>query len=291
MVVIIDDRADVWEWSPNLVKVIPCGCTPYPHSALLTDFRVDDFFVGIGDINSAFLPKLEPMTPVLPQEAPKPLKPEGEATTPTSDDSSDTIATQLTDTTLSLPSSSLSLDEELSLEEVEQSEIAKIEIITRNHMALDQQVEERPLARKQEELQVESSAEAGPSSNDSAPDVKEDDSPSAAPKHAARKALLKNDDIEFVRVQNVRSDVFETLASTLTVYELQLLDEIHRRFFVAYDVKPSDPPHLKRKPGKRPPKGPAEYDVRVSFRTLFKAVHELTLTNTDHHTPTTTADL
>lgn len=26
MVVIIDDRADVWEWSPNLVKVIPCKC-------------------------------------------------------------------------------------------------------------------------------------------------------------------------------------------------------------------------------------------------------------------------
>lgn len=24
MVVIIDDRADVWEWSPNLVKVVPC---------------------------------------------------------------------------------------------------------------------------------------------------------------------------------------------------------------------------------------------------------------------------
>ena len=24
MVVIIDDRADVWEWSPNLMKVIPC---------------------------------------------------------------------------------------------------------------------------------------------------------------------------------------------------------------------------------------------------------------------------
>jgi RNA polymerase II subunit A-like phosphatase len=24
MVVVIDDRADVWEWSPNLVKVVPC---------------------------------------------------------------------------------------------------------------------------------------------------------------------------------------------------------------------------------------------------------------------------
>ena len=28
MVVIIDDRADVWEWSPNLIKVIPCELTP-----------------------------------------------------------------------------------------------------------------------------------------------------------------------------------------------------------------------------------------------------------------------
>ncbi|KAK6544181.1 RNA polymerase II [Orbilia ellipsospora] len=40
MVVIIDDRGDVWKWSENLIKV-----TPY------------DFFVGIGDINSSFLPK------------------------------------------------------------------------------------------------------------------------------------------------------------------------------------------------------------------------------------------
>ncbi len=24
MVVVIDDRADVWEWSPNLIKVVPC---------------------------------------------------------------------------------------------------------------------------------------------------------------------------------------------------------------------------------------------------------------------------
>lgn len=31
MVVIIDDRADVWEWSPNLVKVIPCLCFLYQY--------------------------------------------------------------------------------------------------------------------------------------------------------------------------------------------------------------------------------------------------------------------
>ena len=40
MVVIIDDRGDVWKWNENLVKVAPF-----------------DFFVGIGDINSSFLPK------------------------------------------------------------------------------------------------------------------------------------------------------------------------------------------------------------------------------------------
>ncbi|KHJ33856.1 putative fcp1-like phosphatase [Erysiphe necator] len=43
MVVIIDDRADVWPKNrPNLVKVVPY-----------------DFFLGIGDINSSFLPKRE----------------------------------------------------------------------------------------------------------------------------------------------------------------------------------------------------------------------------------------
>ncbi|KAI5308436.1 Carboxy-terminal domain (CTD) phosphatase, partial [Ascosphaera atra] len=40
MVVIIDDRGDVWKWTENLIKV-----SPY------------DFFVGIGDINSSFLPQ------------------------------------------------------------------------------------------------------------------------------------------------------------------------------------------------------------------------------------------
>ncbi|CCF56687.1 hypothetical protein KAFR_0B03910 [Kazachstania africana CBS 2517] len=40
MVIIIDDRGDVWNWSPNLIKVVPYS-----------------FFVGVGDINSNFLPK------------------------------------------------------------------------------------------------------------------------------------------------------------------------------------------------------------------------------------------
>lgn len=46
MVVIIDDRADVWSWSPNLIKV-----EPY------------EFFVGIGDINAAHLGPNQPLVP------------------------------------------------------------------------------------------------------------------------------------------------------------------------------------------------------------------------------------
>ncbi|CAN6647376.1 RNA polymerase II subunit A C-terminal domain phosphatase [Trichomonascus vanleenenianus] len=40
MVAVIDDRGDVWNWSENLIKVVPYN-----------------FFVGIGDINSSFLPQ------------------------------------------------------------------------------------------------------------------------------------------------------------------------------------------------------------------------------------------
>lgn len=47
MVSIIDDRADVWDWSPNLVKV-----QPY------------EFFLGIGDINGAHLAPDAPLVPV-----------------------------------------------------------------------------------------------------------------------------------------------------------------------------------------------------------------------------------
>ncbi|KAL7796694.1 hypothetical protein V8C37DRAFT_371173, partial [Trichoderma ceciliae] len=47
MVVIIDDRADVWPMNrPNLIKVVPY-----------------DFFKGIGDINSSFLPKRQDILP------------------------------------------------------------------------------------------------------------------------------------------------------------------------------------------------------------------------------------
>ncbi|RSL96629.1 hypothetical protein CDV31_013402 [Fusarium ambrosium] len=60
MVVIIDDRADVWPLNrPNLIKVVPY-----------------DFFKGIGDINSSFLPKRQDVLPTLKQ---KPTSPKAKA--------------------------------------------------------------------------------------------------------------------------------------------------------------------------------------------------------------------
>jgi FCP1-like phosphatase family protein len=41
MVVIIDDRADVWEWSTNLVKVVPCkSYANLWRFSLVADFRL-----------------------------------------------------------------------------------------------------------------------------------------------------------------------------------------------------------------------------------------------------------
>ncbi|KAF9947112.1 Carboxy-terminal domain (CTD) phosphatase, partial [Modicella reniformis] len=54
MVVVIDDRADVWQYSPNLVKVHPY-----------------EYFVGAGDINAGHLPKQESIVKSDPSIVPK----------------------------------------------------------------------------------------------------------------------------------------------------------------------------------------------------------------------------
>ncbi|GAA6012742.1 hypothetical protein JCM8202_003430 [Rhodotorula sphaerocarpa] len=76
MVVIIDDRADVWDGSPNLVKVIPY-----------------EFFVGIGDINAAFLPKKKELVP--PPTAAQLASPPLAETTPESEGSASPLEVAL----------------------------------------------------------------------------------------------------------------------------------------------------------------------------------------------------
>ncbi|KAJ7184132.1 hypothetical protein C8R46DRAFT_1062975 [Mycena filopes] len=193
MVVIIDDRADVWEWSPNLIKVVPY-----------------DFFVGIGDINSAFLPKIEPLTPVTAPTV-TPPKAAASVTAPTLDPPPSADPAQLNP---SLPTA-------ISPTEAVQTEFTEKAMLTQNSIALEAQVEERPLAKKQEELEVEVASDE-PSTKPSSSEAAIAQEPT--PKKAQRKAaLLKNDDNELQRLG-------------------KLLDEVHQRFFTAYESRRTEDP-------------------------------------------------
>ncbi|KAF7436339.1 Carboxy-terminal domain (CTD) phosphatase [Pleurotus ostreatus] len=243
MVVIIDDRADVWEWSPNLIKVIPY-----------------DFFVGIGDINSSFLPKLEPLTPTGP-----PINPQGKFIS--------TAVGQLLNLFVSsaAPSSTPpnaaaaehALPSETPIttpEDAERAERETNQMLTQNSLALEAQMEERPLAKKQEALVASEDGQATktetPSPAESTSSETVVDTPPPTEKHV-RKALLKNDDFELERLT-------------------KLLDEVHKQFYSAYESRPQDD---KTRRGRRRESMNVLYDVtRIIPRIradVFKGVHIL----------------
>ena len=160
MVVIIDDRGDVWKWSPNLIKV-----TPY------------DFFVGIGDINSSFLPKQQQLntaeeTSSAPPPAP-PVPPQ-EVTDPISSTLENTQATHSNGTDESI----LSLETSNGLDtnvEVEASPLDQLiamsggdgtanldEQTSSQNKVLTAQLEEQPLLQKQRQLEADDAAVVGP---------------------------------------------------------------------------------------------------------------------------------
>lgn len=148
----------------------------------------DDFFIGIGDINSAFLPKINPLAPSTPSSAPK--------------------AGTINDTDIKpAPSPASSETSDATLVDTESDEIMKGAMLTENSLALEAQVEARPLAKKQEELQA--------TPTEPTPNIKAgtDTPPTSEAKaqagqkrrnKAPTKALLRNDDVELRRVQNVR---------------------------------------------------------------------------------------
>ena len=113
MVVVIDDRSDVWGDIANLVKVVPY-----------------DFFLGIGDINSSFLPP-NPNKPLA--EAPRPAK-----SSPSSSSKSSPAPEAGSD----------AVEEEVE------------DVGAKQQKALDDLSKDRPLAKLQEKLDAEAEAEA-----------------------------------------------------------------------------------------------------------------------------------
>ncbi|KAI1207503.1 uncharacterized protein F4807DRAFT_452857 [Annulohypoxylon truncatum] len=162
MAVVIDDRADVWPRNrQNLIKV-----TPY------------DFFTGIGDINSSFLPKREDLVPVpTPLPEPKPVngntapqQPSSVGPSPTSDHEK--------------PSANGNDDNALLQLQAEEQE-----------RTLEKQLKDRPLLHLQEELDREDEeAEKKSTENGDSPEPATNGE-SESPSHQRHK-LLRDDDQE-----------------------------------------------------------------------------------------------
>ncbi len=151
MVVIIDDRGDVWKWNDNLVKV-----TPY------------DFFVGIGDINSSFLPKKPKAIPSSKIVAIAPPDPNRNVTEGATVQDSESI-TNGNGTSQPEPSSSLASTDALT-----GSDVSTLEQLVsmgggddptilqaqanRQDETLAAQLQDRPLLQKQKQLEAEDAA-------------------------------------------------------------------------------------------------------------------------------------
>ena len=198
MVVIIDDRGDVWHWSDNLIKV-----SPY------------DFFVGIGDINSSFLPKKPEI-----QTGPRALKlrapklpgadPVDDATTTESESelaaesdmspSSSAPEAPLLDVTAGTTSDVSTLDRLVSMGGGADPTVLQ-QRASKQDEALIAQREDRPLLQKQKQLDAEDEAAAAAAAAATAtstgdPDEHDQAELSIEPVRPARHNLLHDDDTE-----------------------------------------------------------------------------------------------
>lgn len=190
MVVIIDDRADVWRWTPNLVKVNPF-----------------EFFPGVGDINSMFLPKRDEI------ESPKAVKMERVPSKPagsSSSESSDTASTAPS-TPPQATGEISALDQIVSMAGDQDAQSVK-EKSEEQEQTIAAQVEDRPLLQKQKILdELENEANASPAVEAAAELLAENGEikkqlPAQPAAHKYRANLLQDDDEELLHLeQHLRS--------------------------------------------------------------------------------------
>lgn len=152
MVVIIDDRADVWPRNrPNLIKVVPY-----------------DFFKGVGDINSSFLPK--------PEDALRNAdKPDTNGTTATVNGATDEAKVSALEGLANMSSGD---DPAVLKRQKEEQE-----------RALEKQLQDRPLLHMQEEADKEDTDSDTPNDENQAPT-------STTPPPPHRHQVLFDDDQE-----------------------------------------------------------------------------------------------
>lgn len=155
--------------------------------------HVDDFFIGIGDINSAFLPKLDPVLSSSPDKS--------------SGNGKAGASPQNSPDPTSVVQGTISLDPIVTEDAKAIQDAADDAVLEQATHDLDVQVEERPLAKKLEELEAatDPTKQAEGSSNDvKAEQPDSEDKQEEVKKKPVRKALLNNNDYELHRVGAVR---------------------------------------------------------------------------------------
>lgn len=193
MVVIIDDRGDVWHWSQNLIKV-----TPY------------DFFVGIGDINSSFLPKR-------PQLEARPSKAVISEAPPSPDPATPAPAPTQTEPTVNPDVSAI--DQLVSMGGGNDPSKLK-EQTSEQTETIASQLADRPLLQKQKLLDAAEEDSNGTSDVPLDDDEASKQDPSPEPQSKYRHNLLQDNDTELQYLQ-------------------QSLQSIHSVFFDEYDRRSS----------------------------------------------------
>lgn len=195
MVVIIDDRGDVWKWSTNLIRV-----TPF------------DFFVGIGDINSSFLPKKQEIqsTPI------PPTKTEASETVQNGEHDANELAE---DGTSAIQNGTSALEQLVAMSGGDDPVVRDMQSKGQEE-AISSQLEDKPLLKMQQAQDEKDEAEATAAGSSAASSSNGDvtasqatesdssessesslSSPIATPKSKARHSILKNDDEELIHLE------------------------------------------------------------------------------------------
>jgi RNA polymerase II subunit A-like phosphatase len=206
MVVIIDDRGDVWKWNANLIRV-----TPF------------DFFIGIGDINSSFLPQKQEIQSTPQPEIKEVPENEGEKKE-NGEQEANGLAEDGTSTILNGTSA---LDQLMAMSGGDDPAVRELQTKGQEEI-ITSQLEDKPLLRMQLQQDEKDQAEAAANGDVALPPSTESDSgdssestetvTSGAAKAKARHSILKNDDEELIHLESA-------------------LTAVHTAFFAEYDRK------------------------------------------------------
>jgi RNA polymerase II subunit A C-terminal domain phosphatase len=215
MVVIIDDRGDVWKWSANLVRV-----TPF------------EFFVGIGDINSSFLPKKQEIQAIPKHHANREATANDVNERQNGQDRDHRANGVAEDETSTIQNGTSALEQLVAMGGGDDPTVRELQSKGQEEI-ISSQLEEKPLLKMQMEQDEKDEAEAmasesstnGDAQITNATDSDSSDSsesstssPSSTAKAKARHSILKNDDVELAYLE-----------ASLTA--------IHTAFFNEYDRK------------------------------------------------------